>query len=73
MRGKSFYTTCNKRKLISTLKPTDQKSVCLEAEMPVLKFSWRSGVTSIRECGQESSHKEIPVKNQIFEFNPFIH
>lgn len=73
MRGKSFYTTCNNRKLISTLKPTDRKSVCLEAEMPVLKFSWRSGVTSIRECGQESSHKEIPVKNQISEFNPFIH
>lgn len=72
MRGKSFYTTCNNRKLISTLKPTDQKSVCLEAEMPVLKFSWRSGV-SIRECGKESSHKEIPVKNQISEFNPFIH
>lgn len=59
MRGKSFYTTCNKRKLISTLKPTDQKSVCLEAEMPVLKFSWRSGV-SIREWGSRKFTQRNP-------------
>lgn len=62
MRGKLFYIICNKRKLISILKLIDQKLVCLEVEMFVLKFSWRLGV-SICECGKESFYKEILVKN----------